>query len=609
MTLDQSLIAAVLLATVGLFLWGRFRHDIVSAMCLLMCVVLGLVPSEEAFTGFGHPAVITVACVPILSRALQNSGAVDLFVRLVLPKESGVIVSLFVLVGTGAFLSGFMNNVGAMALLMPVAIPLAKRLEIAPGKVLMPLSFGTILGGMTTLIGTPPNLIVSGFREDTLSSGFGMFDFAPVGLGVMVLGLFFIILIGWRLVPYRKESNLDSFETGSYTTEARVLEGGEGESLTLRQLERKLDELDVQVVGLIRNDVRLNAPHGGRKIFADDILILETEVETLPDAMSALGLELVGALNSPDVEENQQLQDNKKGKDDREDKNKSFEELRLMEFVVRAESQMIYRSARSVGLRSRWGLNLLAVSREGSAIKSRIKALKFQAGDLLLVQGPEESLSDFANESGCVPLAEREIRIPSKRKAAVSIFILAFAIIGAVFGLLPAAISFAIGVVFSMIFKTISIRSVYDAIDWPVIILLAALIPVAEAMETTGLAGLIAGGLINHIAGGNVVIGLVLILVVTMFLSDLMNNAATAAVMCPIAIGVAKIFEVNSDAFLMSVAIGASCAFLTPIGHQNNTLILGPGGFRFGDYWKMGIILEVIVVAVSIPLLLYFWPL
>ena len=275
MQTPQILILCILAVTVGMFLWGRWRHDMVAIGALLACVLTGLLPASDAFLGFGHPAVVSVACVLVLSKGLQLSGAVDLLARYAMPKEAGTTLSLLALVGLGALLSGFMNNVGAMALLMPLAIQLAKRLEIAPGQVLMPLAFGTILGGMTTLIGTPPNLIVSGFRaESGVSgvSGFSMFDFTPVGLAVAVAGVLFVALIGWRLVPVRKEAGLEGFATGAYLTEARVV--GESKSIgkTLRDLDPVLDGVGAQVVGLSRDHMRVIAPNPGRRLREGDIL-------------------------------------------------------------------------------------------------------------------------------------------------------------------------------------------------------------------------------------------------------------------------------------------------------------------------------------------------
>lgn len=621
---EQAAIIAVLVATVAMFLWGRWRHDMVAVGALLACVLAGLVAPADAFAGFGHPAVITVACVLVLSRGLQTSGAVDVLARHTLPKNAGPTLSLVALVGLGAVLSGFMNNVGAMALLMPVAIQLAARLDLPPGRVLMPLAFGTILGGMTTMVGTPPNLIVSGFRAQNGASGFAMFDFTPVGLAVAVAGVAFVALLGWRLVPARKQAGAEGFETGAYTTEVRVTGDSKAAGMTLRDIESALDEADAQVVGLVRNEVRMNAPQAGRKVLAGDILIIEAEVEALASVLSSLGLTLEEANSSAAQSKTREdetreilRRDNSKavehepgaGEADAAKKAPPSDEIVLMELVVRPGASIAGRSASDMLLRSRYGINLLAVSREGTRSKARLRTLKIQPGDLLLMQGPPDVLAEFASDSGCVPLAERELRIPDKRKALMAGGIMAVAVGGAAFGLLPAAISFALGVLASMALRTIPPRAVYDAIDWPVVVLLGALIPVAGAMASTGTADLIARVLLDSVAQGHAVVGLALILVVTMFLSDLINNAATAAVMCPIAIGTAGVLGVNADSFLMAVAIGASCAFLTPIGHQNNTLILGPGGFHFGDYWRLGLPLEVLVIAVSIPMLLWVWPL
>ena len=616
MTTPQLLIFAILAGTMALFLWGRFRHDIVALLALMACVVAGLVPSADAFAGFGHPAVITVACVLVLSQGLQNTGAVDWLARSVLPAEAGRLTSMAALMGLGALLSGFMNNVGAMALLMPVAVQLSVRLNMTAGQVLMPLAFGTILGGMTTLIGTPPNLIVSGFRAEVGSGHFAMFDFAPVGVAVAVAGIAFVALIGWRLVPARKATGAEGFETGTYLTEVRVPKDSKAAGMTLRQFESEIADSEAQIVGLVRNEVRMTAPHGGRRIREADILVLEADVDTLAKALSVFGIKLEEQGSSSkknDKTESNAAETRKTAKTDDTDTEgdgkKRDEDIVLRELAVLPGSSIVGRSASDLRLRTRYGLNLLAVSREGHPPKSRLRTLTLRSGDLLLMQGPAEVMADFINETGCVPLGERELRIPDKRMAIIAGAIMLGSVGIVTAGLLPAAAAFTLGVIASMLLQTVPPRQVYTAIDWPVIVLLAALIPVAGAMQVTGAADLLARFLVETVAQGNAIAALAVVLVVTMFLSDVMNNAATAAVLCPIAIGIAATLGVNPDSFLMAVAIGASCAFLTPIGHQNNTLILGPGGFRFGDYWKLGLPLEIVVIVVSMPLLLLVWPL
>ncbi|MAB00444.1 MAG: SLC13 family permease [Stappia sp.] len=656
MTNDQILILAILASAMVLFLSARLRHDVVALAALIACVVAGLVPADVAFSGFGHPAVITVACVLVLSRGLQVSGAVDILARTALPQEGGRLLTLTALMALGATLSGFMNNVGAMALLMPVCLQLARRLELAPGQVLMPLAFATILGGMTTLVGTPPNLIVAGFRASAGAGSFSMFDFTPVGLAVALGGIAFVALAGWRLVPVKKAAAGESFEIGGYLTEIRVPGDSKATGMTLHDLEGELEKAGAQVVGLVRNEVRVSAPRGGRRVRADDILVVEADVEAIADVLSKLDLKLE---EQKKPEEDKVEREEKDGKQERktgdkakksaddaktrtaaetsgskgrskvsvrddgadvEDDDEEAEEeetsrsgegdeIVLRELVVRPESSIVGRSARDMALRSRYGINLLGVSRDGRRSTARLRTMRLQSGDLLLMQGASDALSEFAQEAGCVPLAERDLRIPDTRRALIATLIMAGAILVSALGLLPAAVAFAGGVLASMVLRTVPLRQVYTSIDWPVVVLLAALIPVAGAMEQTGTARLVADALVSTVAQGNAVVALTVVLVVTMFLSDVMNNAATAAVMCPIALGIAASLGASPDGFLMAVAIGASCAFLTPIGHQNNTLILGPGGFGFRDYWRLGLPLELVVVVIAVPLLLVVWPL
>ncbi|MCC4241769.1 SLC13 family permease [Thalassospira povalilytica] len=660
----QIMILTVLVGTVALFLWGRWRHDMVAMASLLMCVVLGLVPTGEAFNGFGHPAVITVACILILSSALQQSGAVDALTRTVLPQSAGPFVTLAALSLLAAILSAFMNNVGALALLMPVALQIANKQGVPPGKILMPLAFGSILGGMTTLIGTPPNLIVSGFRAGLNGSGFSMFDYSPVGIAIALAGLAFVILVGRFLVPTRERAGAEGFETGSYLTEARITEGSKAAGMLLRDINDELEKSDAQVIGLIRNEKRIPAPNPYRELHDNDILLIEAEPEGLASALSGLELTLEAEWRSIQAEAKAKAAEKEKEKDKDKDKDDASadakeaatetlkettkaqnarkpdekvistdakpgdekspdgeqtaelhkkalqsDDISLIEVVILPNATFIGRSAADIRIRSHYGINLLAISRQGQRSMSRLRTMKMQAGDVLLMQGSPAAISEFGNRMGCAPLAERALHLGDKSQAFKASAIMAIAIALAAFGIVPAAISFALGVLASLLFGVVAPRTLYDAVDWPVVVLLAALIPVATAMETTGSADLIARFLLETIAQGNAVIAVGLILIVTMTLSDFMNNAATAAVMCPIAIGSAAQLGASSDPFLMAVAIGASCAFLTPIGHQNNTLILGPGGFRFGDYWKLGLPIEIIVVAVGVPMLLWVWPL
>jgi di/tricarboxylate transporter len=651
LTVDQFAVLAVLVATMGLFLWGRWRHDMVAIAALIAVVVLGLVPPEAAFDGFGHPAVITVACILILSRGLQNSGAVDLLARRVLPAEAGALTTITALTALATVLSGFMNNVGALALLMPLAIQIAARLELPPGQVLMPLSFGSILGGMTTLIGTPPNLVVAGFRAETTGEPFGMFAFTPVGLAVALAGVLFICTIGRFLIPVRERATGEGFEIGAYLTEARIGNDSPVRDKSLREVEAALGAADAQVIGLVRDEIRLPGPHPSRRVHEGDILVIEADPEALAKALSTLDLKLVedqpeaaknkepgeGEPNEADDEaaameaeietvaagravtaesgslatERQAADGDKDGKKAKGGKERSpdEEEVILMEFAVLPDAAVIGRSANEMRLRTRFGVNLLAVSRQGRRTISRLRSMSIRSGDVLLLQGSADALGEFGGHFGCVPLAERPLRLPNRRAAYTAAGIMGVAILATSLGLLPSAVAFAGAVLAAMVTRVVPPRNAYDAVDWPVIVLLAALLAVASAMEETGTADLVANFLLATVAQGNPLYALIVLLVATMLLTDFMNNAATVAVLCPIALSAANSLGVNPDAFLMAVAVGGSCAFLTPIGHQNNTLILGPGGFRFGDYWRLGVPLQLVIVTVSVPMILWIWPL
>jgi di/tricarboxylate transporter len=630
MSSAQLIIISVLVVAMAMFLWGRLRYDLVAMAALLVCVLSGVVPGSAAFAGFGHPAVITVACVLVLGYGLQLSGAMDILTQRFIPTSSGPTVSILALISLAALLSAFINNVGALALLMPIAIQMAAKQNLPAGKVLMPLAFGSILGGMVTLIGTPPNLIVSGYREEAGLGSFAMFDFAPVGLSVAVAGILFIGLIGWRLVPSRKQTDSGKFDTGTYLSEVRIDEGSKAENMNVFEVEKLLDESDAQVVGLVRNNFRISAPNPRRILRAGDILVIEVDPASLPVALTSLGLKFEEEVQ-PNIDANKSVVeehaespltrhiakpelDIKEPKEDEEDEKSAgdksnTDEIVMQELVVMPGATLVNRSATHIELRTRYGINLLAISRQGRRSIQRLRSTSLKAGDVLLMQGMPEAIAGFASQFGCLPLATRDIHVPKKGLALKATLIMALVVAATALGIVPTAVAFATGALAFAITGIVPLRSIYTSIDWSVVVLLAAMLPIAGAMASTGAADMIAHVLLDNIAQGHAIAGLILMLVLTMFLSDLMNNAATAAVMCPIGISTAAQLGVNADAFLMAIAVGASCAFLTPIGHQNNTLILGPGGFRFGDYWRLGLLLEVIVVAVSIPMLLLAWPL
>jgi di/tricarboxylate transporter len=591
MLIDHWIIFGTLLLTLVLFITGRWRYDLVALMALLTLTLTGLIPPERTFSGFSNPAVITVAAVLVVSRGLQNSGVVELIGQRLARLKGGIIIQLAALTSLVMVLSAFMNNVGALALLLPVTIQLARRKNISPSVLLMPLAFASLLGGMTTLIGTPPNIIVASFREDVVGEPLRMFDFTPVGLGVALGGVIFITLLGWRLIPKRVDnaSSNGMFNIEKYFTEVRVPEDSKQAGRTLSEF-RELSEAQAVIVGLVRGKERRMAPHAHTKLQEGDILTVRIDTENLENLVNTTGLELVGseAIGLADLES---------------------DEVNLSEAVVMPNSMMIGGSARSLNLRRSFGVNLLAISRQGARLRSRLDRISFQMGDVLLLQGPEVLMKEIMANLGTLPLAVRGLRLGQPRRIVLSVLIFIAALGVAALGLIPVQVAFVTALVAMIVARLLSLREAYESIDWPIIILLGAMIPVGEALETTGAAQLIAEGLLNISSQMPPAATLAVVLIGTMFLSDLVNNAAAVVLMAPIGIGVAQGLNANVDPFLIAVAIGASCAFLTPIGHQSNTLVMGPGSYKFGDYWRMGLPLEIIVVIIAIPLILLTWPL
>jgi len=594
MTSGQGLVLGVLVFSLAMFVWGRWRYDIVALLALLVVSIAGLVPASEAFAGFGHPAVITVAAVLVVSRGLLNSGLVDQIAKWLGRVGERPFIQIPALTLIVALCSGFMNNVGALALLMPVGLRLARKGGYAPSLMLMPLAFGSLLGGMMTLIGTPPNVIIATFRGELGEGAFRMFDFAPVGAGVALAGLVFVSLVGWRLLPERKggAGTEEMFAMEDYLTELSVPEGSALVGKPLGDLGR-ISETEASVVGLVRGERRHAAPSPYELVREGDVLVVEADSEELTTVMDAVGLELVGSEEEPRRVGQEEL---------------GSEEVSVMEAVVNPGGLMEGRTARSLNLRRRYGVNLLGVARHGARVRQRLSQLRFRAGDVLLLQGREDAVQEALPILGALPLAERSLRIGKPRRILLAVGVFGAALALAATGVLAVQVAFIAAAVTSVLVGLVSLRELYTAIDWPIIVLLGAMIPVGRALETTGAAQLGADGVLALAGGLPPVASLAIVLVGVMFLSDLVNNAAAAVLMAPVAIAISRGLGVSADPFLMAVAVGASCAFLTPVGHQSNTLVMGPGGYRFGDYWRMGLPLEIIVVAVAVPLIALFWP-
>lgn len=585
----QWAVILILLAALILFVWGRWRYDVVALVALCAAAVSGIVPPREAFTGFSHPAVVTVAAVLVISRTLRNAGVIDLIAKGLAPLRQPTL-QVAGLTGLVALCSAFMNNVGALAVLMPVALQSAQRAQRAASEVLMPLSFGSLLGGLVTLIGTPPNLIIAEYRTELYGSPFAMFDFTPVGAGVAAAGVLFIALLGWRLLPRKRKTPAEGeklFEIDQYIAEARLPAKSKYIGKPLREIE-ELAEGDVAIAGLVRGKRRMLAPSRREPLRARDLLILEGDPPALQRLVEAAGLKLVG------------------GKDLSAEGLRS-DDIAVAEAVIAPGSRLEGRTARSIGLHTYYDVNLLAVARHGQRVKQRLSEVKLRAGDVLLLQGESETMNDTLNRLGCLPLAERGLSIGAPRRLIAPLAIFASAIALGTFGVVPVYLAFFGAAVLLVLLDLISLRDAYDAVDWSIIILIAAMIPVGQALAATGAAELIAHGLVTVSGDLPPAALLALMILASMWLSDVINNAATAVVMAPIAASVAGSLQVNGDAFLMAVAVGASCTFLTPIGHQSNTLVMGPGGYAFGDYWRMGLPLGAVVVLVAVPLIAWVW--
>ncbi len=586
----QQIILFVLLITVfGLLIWGRWRYDVVAFGALLAALLAGIVPTDLAFSGFGHPATIIIALVLIVSRGLFNSGAIELLARFVIDGSRKLGMHVAIMSSLAAVLSAIMNNVAALALLMPVDIQAAAKAKRSPSLSLMPLSFASILGGMITLIGTPPNIVIAQFREDALGEAYRMFDFAPVGLACAAVGIAYVTLIGWRLLPKDRretDSGKELFNLADYIAELIVSEGSSIIGKKVAELDAEADKNDIEILGLIRKGRRMPGLARRAEIKAGDILVVEANPENIDTVLGSMGLEYLGT-----------------GLDALKD-----EDLMLSEVVVPETSRLAGRTTISFRLLYRYGVALVGVSRQGKRFREHVRKLEIRPGDVLLLLGSEERIGDVISRLGLLPLADRGQHVIKRNKAWLAVGLFATAILAASLGLiyLPVALGCVAGAY--VFLNIVPVGSLYDSVEWPVIVLLGSMIPLGAALQSTGGTALIADGIVSLSAGYSPAIVLTLLVVITMTLSDVMNNTATAVIAAPIAIEIANRLEVNPDPFLMGVAVAASCAFLTPIGHKNNTLIMGPGGYRFGDYWRMGLPLEVIIVAVSVPMIMWVWP-
>lgn len=593
MTGDQFYVFVVLAVCLALFAWERWRYDFVAMGAMFAVVAGGVVPAAVALEGFGHPAVITVAAVLIISRALRNSGLIDLVARLFTPITANQGAHIVALTGGVAFCSSFMNNVGALALLLPVALATAAENKRSPALLLMPLAFGSILGGLITMIGTPPNIIIATYRAELGFSEFAMFDFAPVGLVVTIAGVIFISVYGWRLIPVDRSTQTgeiqEHFRIGEYIIEVRVKESSDLIGMPLEQLQEMTDGEAVPV-GIVRGRGHFRRASQQPDIRANDVLVLEADAVRLKTVMDGHGLELAasGAKGLEDV---------------------GADRLTLCEAVINAGSLLIGRDPRYLRRKMGGGVELVALARQGRSIRRRLRDQKFKAGDVLLLQGDQDVVGAMHADLGLLPLAERELMLHQPRRVLLAFAIFAAAIAASIAGWVHIAFAFGAAIMAYVFLDILPPRDLYKEIDWPIIVLLGGMMAVGRALDVSGATQLIASGFAAVTSALPAWFALLPLMLVTIALTNVINNAATAVLMAPIAVGVAQRLDASIDPFLMTVAVASSCAFLTPVGHQSNTLVMGPGGYRFADYWRMGLPLTGIVIVTSLPMILLVWPL
>ncbi len=589
MTVPQILSFAVIAGMMAAFIWGKYRYDLVAACTLLVALALGVVPLDDAFSGFSNDIVIIVGSALLVSAGVARSGIMEFAIQKFAPNVSSLRAQLAILVIVVTIMSAFVKNIGALAIMIPIAFQFARRSNVSASVFLMPMAFGSLLGGLMTQIGTSPNIVVSGIRKELTGEAFTMFDFTPVGGALALVGVIFLVLFYW-IVPQRTKasSSMDeAIEINNYVAEARITANSTVVDKTIGEV-LGMGQGEVLVTSIMRSDSVRLTPLPDLKLREGDILLIEGAHEALDRLASQAKFSLT---------------------DERDAIEGQPGDIEAIEAVIAADSPLIGWSAQRLALYDRFKVNLLAVSRRGERQTERLRQITLQLGDVIVLQGNRRTLPETLREIGCLPLAERPIRLGSVRRGIVPLLILIIAMGSTAIGALPVEIAFFAAAVAMVAFKVIPIRNVYSALDGSILIMLATLIPVSDSLRKTGATDVIAEWL-SVVGSALPPYGaLALIMIAAMAVTPFLNNAATVLVVAPIAAGFATNLGYNPEAFLMAVAIGAGCDFLTPIGHQSNTLVMGPGGYKFADYPRLGLPLSIIVILVAVPMLMLVWPL
>ncbi|MCV0413768.1 MAG: anion permease [Brevundimonas sp.] len=590
MTLQQGLAFGLVGLTVAAFIWGRFRYDLVAVGALVAGLAIGVIPAEDAFEGFANDVTVIIACALVVSAAFAKSGIVEMALKRVMPYLKTERSQVPVLTTAVTLLSMVTKNVGALAIMMPVALQVARRTGTPQSRLLMPMAFGAMAGGMVTLVGTSPNILVAEVRQDIVGQPFQMFDYAPVGLALTAAALAFLAF-GYRLLPKDRTGALGlsaALSANAYLTEAHAPEDWPLEPTTITALSEAAGG-EVKVMALIREGKRKARPRGNTVVRPGDTLLLKGGQEALEDFIDAARMKLVRGDRPVLLEE-------------------AKDEVHLVEAVIGADSPLTGQSVRQLDLYGQHGLNLLGVSRSGYELTQHLRTAKLQSGDVLLLQGSESNLPARLAELRLLPLAEREVRLGGARRKFLPAVVLAVAMVMVGFGVIPVSIAFFGAAVVIVALGGLKMREAYAALDGPLLVLIAALIPVSDAIQQTGGADLIASALRGLFEGIPPVVAVAGMMLASMAVTPFLNNAATVLVVAPIAATLAQQLGYRPDPFLMAVAVGAACDFLTPIGHQCNTMVMGPGGYKFSDYPKLGLPLSLLVLLIGPPTILLFWP-
>jgi di/tricarboxylate transporter len=607
LTHEIALVLSVLVIAIILFATEKLRVDVISMMVLLSLLLLGLVDIDEAFSGFSSPAVITVWAIYIVSAGLFRTGVADFIGQRILSvagsSEPRLIGVIMLAVGT---MSAFMNNIGATAMLLPAVSSIARRVKTSPSKLLIPLSFGSLLGGVTTLIGTPPNLLVSNALYEANLQPFGLLDYAPMGLIIMFSGIVYMVVAGRHLLPARQGTTdlTGSYQVRDYLTEVRVQPGSPLVNKTVVE-SRFGQDYDLNIVSRRGNQLRLPDPGKRRlpssnrrrltmrrdeRIQEGDVLVVRGNLDTILKIKERQGLEIV-----PDVELS--------------DAELTTEETAIAEVLIPTRSELVGKSLKEIAFRDKYNLTVLALWRHGEPIRRKLADAPLDFADVLLVQGRRDRINLLRTDPNFLLLEPVELETRRTHKAPLALGIFGIMLGSVIIGWLHISAAAVLGAILMVLTRCLTMEEAYEAIEWKSVFLIAGMLPMGVAMGKTGTAQFLADHIIAIVGSLGPQMIMVGLFILTTIVTEFMSNAAAAVLVAPIAISAALGLGADPRAFVMGVGIAASNSFLFPIGHQANVLIFGPGGYKFFDFTRVGLPLTLLIWLLLILFLPVIWPL